>query len=61
MNKINKFLAKFGGLFAAFALMAGVASARDYCILIFHQPKVPQSMSKFLKKSNSTTAQVLLN
>jgi len=50
MKKINAVLIKFGGLFAALALMVGVGSVGARCIIFFHQPKVPHGMSKFKKK-----------
>jgi len=47
--KITKLLVKYSGLFTAFALMVGVASSADYCMIFFHQPKIPQGMNKFMK------------
>ena len=38
------------GLIASLALTLGVASAQALCVIHFHQPKVPQGMSKFLKR-----------
>ncbi|MDR1156790.1 MAG: cyclic lactone autoinducer peptide [Oscillospiraceae bacterium] len=38
---------RLGGLFASLALVLGVASSQAVCTLWFHQPKVPQGMSRF--------------
>ena len=38
---------KMCGLVASFALILGVASVQAPCVAWFHQPKVPQGMSKF--------------
>lgn len=51
MKKFSSILAKLGSLVAAFVLFVGVASAQPYCVLYFHQPKIPQGMSKFTGKN----------
>jgi len=51
MKKLKELATRFGGMFAAFALVIGMVSAQPAtCIIIFHQPKVPQGMDKFIKK-----------
>jgi cyclic lactone autoinducer peptide len=42
-EKALKFLAKA-------ALKVGVKSTSSACVLFYHQPKVPQGMSKFQKE-----------
>ena len=37
-------------ILASFALTLGVASAQAFCVFNFHQPKVPEGMSKFTAK-----------
>jgi len=49
MKQLRKLCRKFGRIFAATALFAGVASAAPICVMIFHQPKVPEGMGKFMK------------
>jgi len=49
MKKHKAAIMKLGSLFATFALTLGVASAGSFCMIIFHQPEVPQGMSKFRK------------
>lgn len=50
MKRLKGLTTRFGGVFAAFALAVGVISAQPaMCVIIFHQPKVPEGMSKFLK------------
>ena len=48
-TKLSKLGLKFGGMAAAFVLMMGVTSTQSMCFMVFHQPKVPQGMSKFIK------------
>jgi len=50
MKKLRTSMKKFGGLFAAFALMLGVASAGAFCMIIFHQPEVPAGINKLIKR-----------
>jgi cyclic lactone autoinducer peptide len=48
--KVSKsIINKFGGVIASFAFFAAVLSMRTACILIFHQPKVSQSLEKLKK------------
>jgi len=47
MNRLRAIIIKLSGLLAALALAVGVASAGAICILIFHQPKIPEGMRKF--------------
>jgi len=49
LKKFNRIAIKLGGLVASLALIIGVASSQVTCVSIFHQPKVPQGMSKFVK------------
>jgi len=53
VKKLRTYITKvgfnIGGLLAAFALAIGVASTQAICIIIFHQPKVPQGMERFKK------------
>lgn len=50
MKKLKALMLRFGGMFAALALAVGVTSTAAICVIVFHQPKVPQGMSKFLKE-----------
>jgi len=52
MNKLCAAAMKLGGLLASCALAFGVASNQAVCIMVFHQPKVPQGMGKFVKGRN---------
>ncbi|MCL2820420.1 MAG: cyclic lactone autoinducer peptide [Oscillospiraceae bacterium] len=47
MKKYKIALMWLCSLVTAIALSLGVASAQAVCIFNFHQPKVPQGMSKF--------------
>jgi len=49
MKKNKAVVMKLGGLLASLALVLGVASTQVACVMVFHQPKVPQGMSKFRK------------
>ena len=42
-------LFRLGGLIASLALFLGVASSQVTCVSWYHQPKVPQEMTKFKK------------
>ena len=53
MKKLNTILLKLGGLFAAFALMLGVASTTAMCIIFYHQPIVPVGIEKFKIQNKS--------
>ena len=49
MKNIKTIAIKFGGLIASLTLAVGVVSTQAaICIIVFHQPKVPQGMNKFL-------------
>ena len=37
----------YGGTYAAFALIVGIATANSACEIIWHQPKEPSAMDKF--------------
>ena len=50
MRKFSELGIKLGGLFAALALVLGVASTNAACFSFFHQPKVPLGMEKFVKE-----------
>ena len=50
VKRINSVLIKLGGLLASLALVFGVASSQAACVAFYHQPKVPQGMSKFVRK-----------
>jgi cyclic lactone autoinducer peptide len=41
---------KLSSLLASLALFFGVVSAQSTCYAFYHQPKVPQGMSKFIRK-----------
>jgi len=49
MKKLSVVAIRLGGLLASLALVLGVASSNATCVMAFHQPKVPQGMSKFAK------------
>jgi cyclic lactone autoinducer peptide len=49
-TKLGGATIKLGGLVASLALLLGLASSRAVCWSIFHQPKVPQGMSKYTHK-----------
>ena len=50
MKKFKSIGLKACSVFASLALVLGVASAQaTLCFIVFHQPKVPKGMSKFLK------------
>lgn len=49
MKKVSYLIKKYAGLLAAFALTIGVASVNSACFIIYHQPKVPESMNAFKK------------
>jgi len=50
MKKLNGLAAKLCGLLASMALVLGVASSQAVCISVFHQPKMPQGMGRFVKR-----------
>lgn len=47
MQKIKKFIMKFGSSFAALALIIGISTANSACNIVWHQPKEPEAMEKF--------------
>lgn len=47
MQKFKNFIIKFGGSFAALALLVGISTANSACFASFHQPKEPTAMNKF--------------
>jgi cyclic lactone autoinducer peptide len=49
MRKYKAAFVAMCGVLASLALTIGVASAGAICVFAFHQPKVPQGMSKFKK------------
>ncbi|MCL2221563.1 MAG: cyclic lactone autoinducer peptide [Oscillospiraceae bacterium] len=52
--KLSRLGYRSGKVMAAFALMLGVVSVEaTMCIIFFHQPKVPQGMSKYTKKQGA--------
>jgi len=50
MWKFSKILTEIGGKVAALTLAIGIASVGIHCMFFFHQPKIPQGMSKFVRK-----------
>ena len=51
MSKIGSTVTKLGGLVAALALIIGVTSSQAMCVAFYHQPKIPQGMSKFSRRN----------
>ena len=50
LKKVSGFFGtKTGMMLTSLALMIGVSSVNDACILWWHQPQVPQGMEKFKK------------
>ncbi|MDR2590568.1 MAG: cyclic lactone autoinducer peptide [Oscillospiraceae bacterium] len=49
MKRLNVLVLRFCGLIASLALIVGVSTTSTICFLMFHQPKVPEGMSKFRK------------
>ncbi|MHB8963650.1 MAG: cyclic lactone autoinducer peptide [Saccharofermentanales bacterium] len=49
MERIGRFAREFGGIFSSIALIIGIASMNTVCIWWYHQPKVPEGMSRFKK------------
>jgi cyclic lactone autoinducer peptide len=49
MKRLSLAGMKLFGLVASLALALGVASTQAACIMVFHQPKVPQGMGRFVK------------
>jgi cyclic lactone autoinducer peptide len=50
MKLIKAIGTRSGEALAAVALKAGISSTKAICFLVFHQPKVPQGMDKFIEK-----------
>jgi AgrD protein len=46
---MNNFIAKFGGLVAALAIMVTAVSANRVCMFIMHQPELPKGAEKLRK------------
>ncbi len=46
MNKFKSFVMKMGRIVPAFALMLGMASVSQACVLWFHQPEVPEQLKQ---------------
>ncbi len=47
--KLRKFVTKFGGMFAALAVVIATTSANSACLWIGHQPKLPDDVKKLRK------------
>ena len=49
MRKLVAFIARNGGAALSFvAILVGIASVNSVCMIWYHQPKVPQGMSRFM-------------
>ncbi|MGN1481723.1 cyclic lactone autoinducer peptide [Porcipelethomonas sp.] len=48
-SNFTKFVAKFGGLFAALAVVIASVSANTTCMWISHQPELPDDVKKLRK------------
>lgn len=46
---MKKLLVKVAPLFASLALLVGIATANAPCFILYHQPKMPAAMDKFVK------------
>lgn len=47
--KLNKLIVKFGGVFAALAVIVSTSSANSTCFWIAHQPELPEDVKKLRK------------
>ena len=47
MDKLKKFLIKYGTTLSAFALFIASSSMDSACFIFYHQPKVPAAMDSF--------------
>jgi len=50
MKKNSNIGYKAGKILAFIALNMGVASSQATCVAVFHQPKIPHGMGKFIRK-----------
>jgi len=50
MKKSKSVKLKISKRIVSSALAVGIASSQSACVAMFHQPKVPHGMKKFLKK-----------
>lgn len=48
-STVTRFVTKFGGMFAAFALVIATVSANSACIWITHQPELPNEVKNLRK------------
>lgn len=48
-SKLNNFIMKFGGVFAALAVVIATNSANSACFWIAHQPELPEDVKKLRK------------
>jgi cyclic lactone autoinducer peptide len=48
-NKLFKFTARFGKVFAALAMAVTVSTVNSACIFISNQPKLPETAKKLRK------------
>lgn len=46
---MKKFIAKYGYILSAFAVLTATQTARVGCPFIFHQPVLPESVKKLRK------------
>lgn len=46
---MKKFMIKYGGMFAAFALVITTMTANSTCCFCIHQPKMPETAKKLRK------------
>ena len=46
---MKKFMAKYGGYMAAFALLVSTSMSNMICPFVFHQPVLPDSVKKLRK------------
>jgi cyclic lactone autoinducer peptide len=53
MKKLKAFLTVCCIALTTVALTLGAASAGAFCVAFFHQPKIPASMSKFMKRTQT--------
>jgi cyclic lactone autoinducer peptide len=45
-KEMKNFLVKFAGIFAALALMVTAANVNATCMIMIHQPKLPEGAEK---------------
>lgn len=50
MKLLRSFMLKYGTIIAVAALTTGKYAANQACWFIFNQPKVPESMKKYIKE-----------